>query len=59
VVRPHQLELLTVASRNWMKKDNIIQDVPCPLILDTANFVYPYESTDVFQDEFLAIVPIQ
>jgi hypothetical protein len=42
-----------------MKKDNIIQDVPCPLILDTANFVYPYESTDVFQDEFLAIVPIQ
>jgi hypothetical protein len=42
-----------------MKKDYIINEVTGSLILDTANIVYPYESTDVFQDEFIYMVPIQ
>jgi hypothetical protein len=35
------------------------REVPCPLVLDDANIVYPYESTDVFRDEFHYAVPIQ
>jgi len=58
-VRPHQLELWKVASRDWIKKDYIIKEVPGPLILDATNIVYPYESMDVFQDESLYTVPIQ
>jgi hypothetical protein len=58
-VQPHQLELWKVASRNWIKKDYIIQTVPGSLIHDTADIVYPYESTDVFQDESPYAVPIQ
>jgi hypothetical protein len=33
--------------------------VPCPLIPDAANIVYPYDSTDVFQDESQDMVPIK
>ena len=43
----------------WIKKYYIIQEVPGPLILDAANIVYPYESTDVFRDESLYKIPIQ
>jgi len=59
VVRPHQLELWTVATQDWIRKDYIIKDVQCPLFLDGTNIVYPYESMDVFRDEFLDTVPIQ
>jgi hypothetical protein len=48
-----------VASRDWIKKDYIIQEVPCPLIQDARNIVCPYESTDEFGDESLDAVPIQ
>jgi hypothetical protein len=48
-----------VASLNWIKKDYIIKEVPGSLILDAANIVYPYESTDVLRDESLYTVPIQ
>jgi hypothetical protein len=48
-----------VASRDWIKKDYIIKEVSCPLVLNAANIVYPYESTDVFRDESLDTVPIQ
>jgi len=48
-----------VASRDWIKRDHIIQEVPCPLVLNAANIEYPYESTDVFRDESLYTVPIQ
>jgi len=57
-VRPHQLELWKVASRDWIKKDHIIKEVPCPLIFDTANIAYPYESTDVFRNETFYTVQI-
>jgi len=58
-VGPYQLELWKVASCDWIKKDYIIKEIPGPLILDAANIVYPYESTDVFRDESLYMVPIQ
>jgi hypothetical protein len=58
-MQPHQLQSLKVASRDWIKKDYIIKEVPCPLILDATNIVYPYESTDVFRDKSLDTVPIQ
>jgi len=58
-VRAHEVELWKVASRDWIKKDYIKEEVPCPLVLDTANIVYTYESTDVFQDVSQYIVPIQ
>jgi len=48
-----------VASRDWIKKDYIIKEVTGSLILDAANFVNPYESMDVFRDDFLYTVPIQ
>ena len=48
-----------MATRDWIKKDYIITEVPGPLILDAANIVYPYESPDVFRDESLYTVPIQ
>ena len=32
-----------MASRNWIKKDYIIKEVPCALILDAAKNVYPCE----------------
>ena len=47
-----------MASRDWIEIDYIINDVPDPLILDAANIVYPYESTDVFRDESLCTVLI-
>jgi len=50
-VQTHHLQLLNVASHDWIKKDCIIKEVPGRLILDTANMVYPYESTDGFRDE--------
>jgi hypothetical protein len=50
-VRPHQLELWKVASRDWIKKDYIIQEVPGSLMLDATRILYPYECTDVFRDE--------
>jgi len=59
VVRPHQLELWKVATRDWIKTDYIMKVVPCPLILDTANILYRYESTAVSRDESLYMVPIQ
>ena len=58
-VRPHQLEICKVASRDMINKDYIMKDVPCPLIIDAANIVYLYESTDVFGDESRFPVPIQ
>jgi len=51
--RPHQLELWQVASRDWIKKDYIIKEVPCPLIVEIPNSVYPYVSMDEFPDESL------
>jgi hypothetical protein len=48
-----------MASRDWIKKEYIMKEVPCPLVLNTAKSVYAYESTDVFQDESLYMVPIQ
>jgi hypothetical protein len=48
-----------VASHDWIKKDYIIKEVIGSLILDTANIVYLYESTDVFGDESLYMVPIE
>jgi len=50
-------ELWKVASRDWIKKDYIIKVVPFPLKLDAPNIVYPYEYTDVFQDESLNTIP--
>jgi hypothetical protein len=58
-VQPYRLELCKVASREWIKKDYIIQEIPGPVILDTAIILYPYDSMDVFRDEFLYMVPIQ
>jgi len=58
-VWPHQLELWKLASHDWIKKDYIIKEVPCPLILDATNIVYPYEFTDLFRDESFSMVPIQ
>ena len=51
--------IVKVASSDWIKKDYIMEEVPGPLILDAANIVYPYESTDVFWDDSLHTVPIQ
>jgi len=48
-----------VASRDWIKKDYIMKEVPGPLILDAANIEYQYESMDKFCDESLDMVPIQ
>jgi hypothetical protein len=46
-----------VVSRDWIKKDYILKQVPCPLIVDTTKNEYPYQSTDVFfiesPDKFL------
>jgi len=58
-VWPPQLELWKVASCEQIKKDYIIKEVPVPLILDSTNSVYPYESTDVFRDKSIYTVPIQ
>jgi hypothetical protein len=48
-----------VASCDWIKKDYIIKEVRYPLILDAGNIVYPYQSTNMFRDEFLYSDPIQ
>jgi len=48
-----------MASRDWIKNNYIVKEVPGPLIHDTANIVYPYESTDVLRDESLHMVLIQ
>ena len=58
-VQPHQLELWKVASRDWIKNDYLMKEIPGPLMLDTTNIVYPYECTDVFRHESLCTVPIQ
>jgi len=58
-VWPHYLELWKLASPDRIKKDYIITEVQCSLILDAANIVYPYESTDVFRDESPYTVQIQ
>jgi len=55
----HQLELWNVASCDWIEKDFIIKVPPWHLILDATSIVYPYGSTDVFQDESLYSVSIQ
>jgi hypothetical protein len=49
-VGPHLPELWHVAGHNQVKGDYIIKEVPCLLILDTTQIVYPYESTDVFRN---------
>ena len=48
-----------MASRDWIKKDFIIKEVPGPLILDTEIIVYPDESMDVLRHKSLYTVPIQ
>jgi len=58
-VRPHQLDVWKVASRDWVKYVYVINDVRGRLILGTANIVYPYESTDVFKDESMYTVPFE
>jgi len=58
-VWPYLLELWKVASHDYIKKDFIIEEVCCPCIFTAADIEYPYESTDVFQDESLYVVPIQ
>jgi hypothetical protein len=58
-VGPHQLELWKVASRDWIKNEYIIKEVPGPLILHATKIVHPYVSTDVFRDESLYTVLIQ
>jgi len=57
-VWPHQLDFWKVVSCDWIKIDYIIKEVPCPIILDAANIVYPYEYTNVFWDESLYMVGI-
>ena len=59
VVRPHQLELCKVSSRDLIKKDYILKKVTCPLVLNAANIGYPYESTDEFRDESFYTVSIK
>jgi hypothetical protein len=58
-VRSNHLELRKAASHDWIKKDYIIKEFPCPLILDAGNIVYPYESTNVFRHESHHSVLIQ
>jgi len=58
-VRPHQLEFSTVANRDWIEKVYILRDVPGPVVLNTANIVYPCESTEMFRDVYPYTVPIQ
>jgi len=56
---PHWLEFWKVGSHDWIKKDYIIKEDPCPLILDDANYAYPDVSMDVFRDESHYTVSIQ
>jgi len=58
-VRPHQLESWEEATCDWIKKESIIKQVPCPLIRDASNIEYPYVSTDVLREESLYRIPIQ
>jgi hypothetical protein len=51
--------IMKVASRDWIKKDYMLNDIPCPLNGDAAKIVYQDESMDVFQNESLDTVPIQ
>jgi hypothetical protein len=39
-VQPDLLELGQVASCDWIKKDYMIKEVPCPLIRDAANIEF-------------------
>jgi len=48
VVRSQLLEWRKLAIREWIKKDNIINEVTGRIILDATNIVYAYEFTDVF-----------
>ena len=48
-----------MASRDWVKQDNIINEVPQTLVHNAANIVYPYGSTDAFRDESQYTDPIQ
>jgi len=57
-VGPHQLELLTVVSRDWIKNDYIIKEVPGPFIFCGGKIAYLYESTYVVWDKSLYTVPI-
>ena len=59
VVWPQPLELWKVASRDWIKTNYVINNVPCHLILDARNIVYAYESTNVFRGEFLYTVTMR
>jgi len=58
-MRPHQLALCKVVSRHWIKKDYIRNEIPCHCILDAANILSLHQSTNVFRDESLHMVPIQ
>jgi len=58
-VRPHYLELWNMASRDWIKNDHIMKDVPSPLIHDGTIIVYPYQCTEAFQDPSLYRVAMQ
>jgi len=58
-VRPHPLEVWKVASPDWIKNDYTIKEVPWPHILDTANILYPNESTHVSRNQSHYMVPIQ
>jgi hypothetical protein len=58
-VGPHPLGLGKVASRDWIKNDYIVKQIPCPLSLATTNIEYPDKFTDVFPDESLETVTIQ
>jgi hypothetical protein len=50
--------VLKVGSRDWVKKDYIINEVPGPLNLDRTNVVYPDDAVDAVRDEYILIVPI-
>ena len=48
-----------MVSRDRIKKDYIMKEVPYPLILEATNSVYPYESMDLFRDESVYTVPLK
>jgi len=58
-LRPHNLELCKVASRDWIKKHYIIEEVPRPPVLHVATIGYRDESTNSSQNYSLCIVPTQ
>jgi hypothetical protein len=47
-----------VASYDWVKKDYIIKEFACPLILATTNIVYPDEFKVALREKSFYVVPM-